>query len=103
MHVRDEQPYEHEIQLSKIMANKEAQLLNDDSNSLVDQRYMYNVYAQSDQIRIPKNIRLAGFSVCPLTQKDFVVVLNDGRLLSYELYLKVREYWLSQSKASSET
>lgn len=56
-------------------------------NSL-DRNYVYYVHAQSDQIRLSKSSQVFGFSVCPITQRYFCVLLSDGRLLRYELIKK---------------
>ena len=69
------------------MHNKESQLLADDTN-LIDDRHSYSIYSQSDQIRMSKNTKLFGFGLCPITQKDLVIQMSDGRLLNYELYEK---------------
>jgi hypothetical protein len=56
--------------------------------NMLDKNFVYNIYAQSDQIRLSKSSQVFGFSVCPITQKYFSVLLSDGRVLKYELFKK---------------
>jgi hypothetical protein len=51
--------------------------------------YNYHLVIQSDPIKLGlKNTKLAGFSVCPSTQRNIAVYVNDGRLLKFELIKK---------------
>ena len=50
----------------------------------------YPLCAQSDQVRLYKNIKVFGFAVCPTSQKDLILLLNDGRLLKFEIFNKSR-------------
>lgn len=60
-------------------------------HSRFDSNFQYSLVAQTDQIRLPKNSQVFGFSVCPNTQKNFSVLLSDGRVLNYELFQKRSE------------
>jgi hypothetical protein len=51
--------------------------------------FSYPICAQSDNIRLSKNAKVFGFTVCPTTQKSIVLLINDGRVLKYELLKKV--------------
>lgn len=101
LHVRDENRHEHANHINKIMHNKESQLLADDTN-LIDDRHSYSIYSQSDQIRMSKNTKLFGFGLCPITQKDLVIQMSDGRLLNYELYEK-RYLKINDDKLTDES
>jgi hypothetical protein len=54
----------------------------------LDKQFNYSINAASDQIRLAKSNQIFGFSVCPITQKSFAVLLSDGRMLKYELFRK---------------
>ena len=65
------------------------QLFND-----VDSSFSYRMCVQSDPIRLTKSLQIFGFSVCPVTEKHFAILLNDGRILKYARFNKV---WIQTS------
>ncbi len=56
----------------------------------VQSNFLYSLLVQSDMIRLSKNTKVFGFSVCPVSQKYATILLNDGRVLKYELMKKVK-------------
>lgn len=54
-----------------------------------DSLFQYNLIANTDQKRLPKNSYVFGLSVCPITEKFLSVLLSDGRVLKYELFGKI--------------
>ena len=55
----------------------------------LDVNFTYSECCQSDQLRLGKNSRVFGFAVCPTTETNIAMILNDGRVLKYELFNKV--------------
>ena len=51
--------------------------------------HQYTISAQSDSIRLTKNSQIFGFIVCPVTEKNVLILNSDGRVLKYELFAKV--------------
>ena len=54
----------------------------------VDSSFSYCLLVQSDQIRLSKSLQIFGFCVCPVTEKNFGVLLNDGRFLKFKMLMK---------------
>ena len=55
----------------------------------IDSNLNYQLCAHTDQMRLSKNTKVYGFSVCPTTQKNIVALLNDGRVLRFKTIKKV--------------
>lgn len=55
----------------------------------IDSSFVYKNCIQSDSIRLTKSLQIFGFSVCPNTEKNLMILFNDGRLLKYEFLYKV--------------
>lgn len=55
----------------------------------IEFNFNYPICAQSDNIRLSKNSKVFGFSVCPTTQKSITVLVSDGRVLKFDLFKKV--------------
>lgn len=53
-----------------------------------DNIHQYELIANTEQKRLPKNSNVFGISTCPNTEKFCCVLLSDGRLLKYELFCK---------------
>ena len=47
--------------------------------------FIYDTYAQSEQIRITKSCKAFGISISPINEKQIILLLSDGRLLVYDL------------------
>lgn len=72
--------------------NKKQDHKKDESlDNIIDKlhlNFVYQLCYQSDPVRLVKSARINGFSVCPSTQKHLAVIINDGRLLKYEVLKK---------------
>ncbi|RNA17172.1 WD repeat-containing 11-like, partial [Brachionus plicatilis] len=53
-----------------------------------DSIHQYELIANTEQKRLPKNCSLFGLSVCPNTERFCSMILSDGRILKYELFGK---------------
>lgn len=78
---------QNKLTLFKNITSKQQSSIDDIFDNL-EKSFTYNLFIQSDPIRLSKNSQVFGFSVCPVAQKKFAIILSDGRLLKYELIQK---------------
>ena len=62
-----------------------------------DSNNQYELIANTEQKRLPKNSNVFGLSVCPNSEKFCSMILSDGRLLKYELFGK-KEKTINESE-----
>jgi hypothetical protein len=79
---------QNKLSLFKNITSKQQSGIDDIFDNL-EKSFAYNLFIQSDSIRLSKNSQVFGFSVCPVAQKKFAIILSDGRLLQYELIKKL--------------